>query len=71
MKKRCLDVNEPLNVKLEKFKQHFHQAVEEIEDKYNCSYKLLLEELISLYPEIIRDVARVVTARDAFRERGL
>ena len=31
MKKRRLDVNDPFNVKLEKFKQHFHQPVEEKE----------------------------------------
>jgi len=31
MKKRHPDVNEPLNIRLEKFKWHFHQAVEEIE----------------------------------------
>ena len=31
IKKKRLDANEPLNVKLDKFKQHFHQAVEEIE----------------------------------------
>jgi len=53
IKKKRLDVNEPLNVKLDKFKQHFHQAVEEIEEKHN---------LLPLYPEIIRDAARTVTA---------
>ena len=40
MKKRRLDVSEPLNVKLETFKQHFHQAFEEIKEKYNRSCKL-------------------------------
>jgi len=40
MKKRRDDVNGPLKAKLEKFEQHFHQAVEEIEEKYNCSCKL-------------------------------
>jgi len=64
MKKRCLDANanKPLNVKLEKFKQHFRQAVDKIEEKYNRSCKLPLEELILLYPEIIWDAARTVTA---------
>jgi len=62
IKKRRLDVNEPLNVKLEKFRQHFHQAVKEIEEKYNRSCKLPLNELIPHYPEIIRDAARTVTA---------
>jgi len=50
------------NVKLETFKQHFRQAVEELEEKYNGSCKLRLEELIPLYPEIIRDATRTVTA---------
>ena len=62
MKKRRLDGNEPLNVKLEKFKQRFHQAVEEIKEKYNHTCKLALEELIPFYPKIIRDAARTVTA---------
>jgi len=29
MKKKRLDVNEPLNVKLEKFKQHLYQPLKE------------------------------------------
>jgi len=62
IKKRRLDVNEPLNAKMEKFKQHFHHVVEEIEEKYNRSCKLPMEELLPLYPEIIRDAAHTVTA---------
>jgi len=33
MKKRRLDVNEPLNVKLEKFKQNLYQPLKEIEER--------------------------------------
>jgi len=51
MKKRHFDVNEPLIVKFEKFKQHFHQVVKAIEEKYCRLCELPLEELISLYPK--------------------
>jgi len=45
---------------LEKFKQHFHQAVEEIK-KYSFLCKLPLVEVISVYSEIIQDAACTVT----------
>ena len=48
LKKRHLDVNKHLNMKLKNFKQHFIQTVEDIEEKYNCSCKLPLEEFIPL-----------------------
>jgi len=45
MKERRLDVNEPLNVKLQKFKQPFRQAVKEMKKsttvRENCFWKNL------------------------------
>ncbi|KAL8203142.1 UNVERIFIED_CONTAM: hypothetical protein K2H54_041872 [Gekko kuhli] len=44
-----------------KLQQEFYKALEEVE-KYDRSSKLTVEEAILVYPEIVSDVARIVTA---------
>ncbi|KAL8179245.1 UNVERIFIED_CONTAM: hypothetical protein K2H54_062157 [Gekko kuhli] len=60
-KRRCISVTEPVNVQIKKFQQEFYKALEEVE-KYDRSSKLTVEEAIVVYPEIVSDVARIVTA---------
>lgn len=54
-------LKKPLDMKISKFKQEFFKGLKEV-DKYNRSSKLTVEEVLPLYPEIIRNVARTVTA---------
>ncbi|KAM4044019.1 uncharacterized protein ACNLHF_008128 [Anomaloglossus baeobatrachus] len=51
----------PVTSRLTRFHQNFSLAFKEIE-KFNRSSKLTVHEAIPLYPEIVRDVAHVVTA---------
>ena len=56
--------NAPTKFRLElkkKFQQEFYKALKEVE-KYDRSSKLTVEEAILVYPEIVSDVARIVTA---------
>ncbi|MDI4567967.1 MAG: hypothetical protein E7Y34_02680 [Mycoplasma sp.] len=52
---------EPLDIKMKKYKQDFYTAFEEIE-KYDCACKTPLLELIKIYPEKLKEVALTVTA---------
>ncbi|GFG29456.1 hypothetical protein Cfor_08213, partial [Coptotermes formosanus] len=60
-KRRRISVTEPVNVQIKKFQQEFYKALKEVE-KYDRSSKLTVEEAILVYPEIVSDVARIVTA---------
>ncbi|KAM9301722.1 LOW QUALITY PROTEIN: uncharacterized protein PAF06_014937 [Gastrophryne carolinensis] len=60
-KRRCISATEPVNVQIKKFQQEFYKALKEVE-KYDRSSKLTVEEAILVYPEIVSDVARIVTA---------
>lgn len=60
-KRRRISVTEPVNVQIKKFQQEFYNALKEVE-KYDRSSKLTVEEAILVYPEIVSDVARIVTA---------
>lgn len=61
--KRCRreEDSSPIANRLSKFQQNFSLALKEVE-QFNRSSKLTVHEAIPLYPEIVRDVARVVTA---------
>ncbi|KAM9329115.1 LOW QUALITY PROTEIN: uncharacterized protein PAF06_019636 [Gastrophryne carolinensis] len=60
-KRRRISATEPVNVQIKKFQQEFYKALKEVE-KYDRSSKLTVEEAILVYPEIVSDVARIVTA---------
>ncbi|KAM5125247.1 LOW QUALITY PROTEIN: uncharacterized protein ACMZJ9_022334 [Mantella aurantiaca] len=60
-KRRRISVTAPVNVQIKKFQQEFYEALKEVE-KYDRSSKLTIEEVILVYPEIVTDVARIVTA---------
>ncbi|KAM9330121.1 LOW QUALITY PROTEIN: uncharacterized protein PAF06_009560 [Gastrophryne carolinensis] len=60
-KQRRISATEPVNVQIKKFQQEFYKALKEVE-KYDRSSKLTVEEAILVYPEIVSDVARIVTA---------
>ncbi|XP_073521308.1 protein MIS12 homolog isoform X1 [Phyllobates terribilis] len=61
--KRCRREKDstPIENRLPIFQQNFSLALKEVEE-FNHSTKLTVHEAIPLYPEIVRDVARVVTA---------
>ncbi|KAL8203028.1 UNVERIFIED_CONTAM: hypothetical protein K2H54_036077 [Gekko kuhli] len=60
-KRRYISVTEPVNVQIKRFQQEFYKVLEEVK-KYDRSSKLTVEEAILVYPEIVSDVARIVTA---------
>lgn len=53
--------NEPVEIQKSKFQQEFLEGLKEIE-KYDRLSKLNVEDAIAIYPEIIRNAARSVTA---------
>ncbi|KAM4701935.1 LOW QUALITY PROTEIN: uncharacterized protein O3C94_002843 [Discoglossus pictus] len=68
-KRHRISVTEPINVQIKKFQQEFYEALKEVE-KYDRSSKLSIEEVILVYPEIVSDVARIVTALPPTQVRG-
>ena len=56
-----VEIKKPIDLEESKFKEDFFIALKEVE-KYNRSTKLSIDEVLPLYPEIIRNVARTITA---------
>lgn len=61
VKRQRMDESQETVSALDSFRQNFRVSLKEIE-KYNRTSKLNLQQAISLYPDSVKEVARVVTA---------
>lgn len=61
IKRIKMERKKPLDMEKSKFKEDFFIGLKEVE-KYNRSSNLTITEVLPLYPQIIRNVARTITA---------
>lgn len=61
IKRKRFNEKKPVDTNKQKFKKEFFAALEEVE-KYDRSSQLNVQEAIDVYPEIVENAARIVTA---------